>query len=532
MFDNSGYRAFAGALSDAGAAFGNALMERNRRQSLAELGEFARNQDYAGLSKAAFAMGDERLGLSALAMAQEQKDKQDRRALGAETLAPFIGGGTAQGGVTVNPNPQPMVLPGAVSGDASLPRGMRNFNPGNIEDGPFARSQPGYVGTDGRFAKFDTMEHGIGAQAGLLGKYGEKGVNTVSAIVNRYAPPSENGKATENYTRFVAGKLGVDPNAPLDLNNPQIRQSLALAMSQFENGRPVLGGSPAGVKVADASGAIPADVFQKPMQPTPVDALNQRKENLMRAIVSARAKGVDEQYVKSLEMLLEDTQSQITRTDKQTAQNKPEVKQFGDTLYSIGPDGIPKPLQKVEKSAQEKALTADQSNAAGFADRMDNAEKVLSNEKFAPFIMGKSGVLNEALGNVPMVGAKWQDAEFKQFQRAKKDFITAVLRKESGASIAASEFKSEDEKYFPQPWDDPQTIQDKADARKIAIASMRRAGGPAQPGAVGSSAASSEQPKPESIDHLARARKALADGIPREEVLRTLKSLNVDPSGL
>jgi hypothetical protein len=315
-YENTGLLAFANSLSNAGQMFGDAMKQRAQYQSLASLGKFAENQDYAGLAKAAFEMGNPDLGIRALAQAQEVKKLADARAAGKEILAPFMGGAAPQGvtgGVTPNPTPQPpMNLPG--SPEASLPRGMRNFNPGNIEDGAFARSQPGYVGSDGRFAKFDTMEHGVGAQAGLLGKYGEKGVNTVTAIVNRYAPPSENGKATENYIRFVAGNLGVDANAPLNLADPNIRQKLALTMSQFENGRPVMGGAQRGVQVADASGAVPASAIpgQAP-QANPIDALKAKENNLIRFIAAGRANGADEGSIKSLELMLKQTQDEITR---------------------------------------------------------------------------------------------------------------------------------------------------------------------------------------------------------------------------
>src|SRR6185437_9387347 len=57
---------------------------------------------------------------------------------------------------------------------ATAPRGIRNNNALNIEDGPFAQSQPGYVGSDGRFAKFQTPEHGIAAASALLDNYGQK----------------------------------------------------------------------------------------------------------------------------------------------------------------------------------------------------------------------------------------------------------------------------------------------------------------------------------------------------------------------
>lgn len=119
--------------------------------------------------------------------------------------------------------------------DAFFPRGIRNFNPGNIENGPFARSQPGYVGSDGRFAQFDTMDHGIDAQSALLQGYGNKGLNTLNAIINRYAPSSDNNNPNA-YASFVSKKMGVDPNQPLDMNDPNVRRNMAMAMGRFENG--------------------------------------------------------------------------------------------------------------------------------------------------------------------------------------------------------------------------------------------------------------------------------------------------------
>ena len=54
----------------------------------------------------------------------------------------------------------------------------------------------------------------------------------------------------------------------------------------------------------------------------------------------------------------------------------------------------------------------------------------------------------------------------------KKNFITAVLRKQSGASIATSEFEWEELKYFPQPWDSKEVIIAKQNARNAEIKAM------------------------------------------------------------
>ena len=62
---------------------------------------------------------------------------------------------------------------------------------------------------------------------------------------------------------------------------------------------------------------------------------------------------------------------------------------------------------------------------------------------------------------------------------AKTDFITAVLRKESGAAISVSEFEKEDRKYFPQPGEGPEVIEQKRKARERALQSMIAQSGPA-----------------------------------------------------
>jgi hypothetical protein len=115
-----------------------------------------------------------------------------------------------------------------------LPRGVRNNNFGNIEDGSFAQSLPGYKGSDGRFAVFETPEHGMTAMDRLLTSYGKRGINTVSGVIDRWAP-SADGNNTGNYSRYVAEKAGFAPTAVIDMNDPAVRQKLAGAMAEFEN---------------------------------------------------------------------------------------------------------------------------------------------------------------------------------------------------------------------------------------------------------------------------------------------------------
>lgn len=113
------------------------------------------------------------------------------------------------------------------------PKGIRNNNPGNIEDNP--RNQwRGQVGDDGRFAIFDTPVNGIRALARLLFNYNKiYGLSTVSGIINRWAPDSENN--TSSYVADVSNRLGVHPQQRIDL--AQMMPGLVKAIIRHENGQ-------------------------------------------------------------------------------------------------------------------------------------------------------------------------------------------------------------------------------------------------------------------------------------------------------
>ncbi len=116
------------------------------------------------------------------------------------------------------------------------PRNRRNANPGNIEDGPFAKAQPGYAGTDGRFALYDTPEQGAAANDALMANYGRQGFDTPAKIISKYAPPNEND--TQAYINRVASALGVGPNEQIDLSDPRVRQVITSTIHQVEGGGP------------------------------------------------------------------------------------------------------------------------------------------------------------------------------------------------------------------------------------------------------------------------------------------------------
>lgn len=117
--------------------------------------------------------------------------------------------------------------------------------------------------------------------------------------------------------------------------------------------------------------------------------------------------------------------------------------------------------------------SADQFKAGGFAKRMMMSEAVvdnlMKNTGYDPTTFGQSlaSATPKLLGGNKALGVQGQ-----QFDQAKRNFVSAVLRRESGAAISDSEFKNEDIKYFPQYGDSPEVIEQKRQARGQAIASM------------------------------------------------------------
>jgi hypothetical protein len=122
-------------------------------------------------------------------------------------------------------------------------RGLVNNNPGNIR--PDARYQwEGAVGVDkgekerAGFVQFATPEAGIRALTMNLMSYDAQGFNTPRAIINRWAPPSDQpGKSNTNYITAVAKALGVKPTDTINLKDPAVMQQLVASIIEFENGK-------------------------------------------------------------------------------------------------------------------------------------------------------------------------------------------------------------------------------------------------------------------------------------------------------
>lgn len=117
------------------------------------------------------------------------------------------------------------------------PRGIRNNNPLNIRRGktPWEheitmQSQPDEV-----FCQFGEMRYGWRAAFLLLRKYIKKyGLNTIEAIIRRWAPDNENH--TEVYIDFVAQDSVIGRRDMVRFEDYEAMYRIAAAMCAYENG--------------------------------------------------------------------------------------------------------------------------------------------------------------------------------------------------------------------------------------------------------------------------------------------------------
>lgn len=90
-----------------------------------------------------------------------------------------------------------------------------------------------------QFQRFSSPQQGIAAQEAQLGRYMKRGLNSVSSIVETYAPRKSRGgdntdEQVNNYIGYVSRRLGIHPGQPID---PRMLAPLGQAMREFETGK-------------------------------------------------------------------------------------------------------------------------------------------------------------------------------------------------------------------------------------------------------------------------------------------------------
>lgn len=111
----------------------------------------------------------------------------------------------------------------------------------------------------------------------------------------------------------------------------------------------------------------------------------------------------------------------------------------------------------------------NQYQAATYSTRMEDASSTIDT-----LGGGFTGMWSSAGQLLPNF-LKSEDRQ--NFEQAERNFVNAVLRRESGSAIAPSEFESAAKQYFPQPGDTAAVIEQKKRNRDVAIAGMKNEAG-------------------------------------------------------
>jgi len=179
-------------------------------------------------------------------------------------------------------------------------------------------------------------------------------------------------------------------------------------------------------------------------------------------------------------------------------------------------------VKDADKTAREagnpQAKNEGQGLATGFGMRMKESNAILNamEDRGITNTGVTRSVVSGILGAIPAIGGPLEEktsaamnvlpswaggpnAEQQQVEQARRNFITAILRKESGAVISPQEFYAEEKKYFPQLGDEAPVIQQKRAAREIAIRAMDVQSGNKMPNAAlpgAQPAAAAQRPDP------------------------------------
>ena len=124
------------------------------------------------------------------------------------------------------------------------------------------------------------------------------------------------------------------------------------------------------------------------------------------------------------------------------------------------------------KQSKEKDMKASQAQALSYGKRIEQSEEVFNNLAASGY--DRSGVMAGIGASLPNV---MKSSEAQQQAQAERNFVNAVLRRESGSAIAPSEFASAEMQYFPRSGDNEEVLAQKKANRQQVLASLKAEAG-------------------------------------------------------
>jgi hypothetical protein len=174
----------------------------------------------------------------------------------------------------------------------------------------------------------------------------------------------------------------------------------------------------------------------------------------------------------------------------------------GDGRLEAIPGGPADKSGGSEGAAVSPKLTEGQSKDLVYLKRGDEANKLLEtmagNLTASGGQQGARGAADVFLRGLPVVGDSAAvnslvSAPRQQAEQAAREYLAAVLRKDTGAAITSQEFDIYGQTYLPQPGDSPAVLRQKANSRQVALDAIATGLGPDRAAIARPSAGSAAQ---------------------------------------
>lgn len=130
-----------------------------------------------------------------------------------------------------------------------------------------------------------------------------------------------------------------------------------------------------------------------------------------------------------------------------------------------------KEKQLEQKAKEEKKLSAQEYASGTYARRLEQAESVFNSLEQQGYDRASIGQ-----GFKSMLPQRLQDNALKAQTQAERNFVNAVLRRESGAAISQAEFANAEQQYFPRAGDTPDQAAIKKANRMQVLAGLQAEG--------------------------------------------------------
>jgi hypothetical protein len=166
-------------------------------------------------------------------------------------------------------------------------------------------------------------------------------------------------------------------------------------------------------------------------------------------------------------------------------------RQWTYDLQKGGYTSIPAELSPIGKATQEHqnlenqklkseldTPKANQAQAAMFGKRMEDSHQIIENLAN----LGYNRTSNSESLKAAILPDAFQGENFKLQQQAERNFVNAVLRRESGAAISQNEFNNAEKQYFPRAGDTQPVLDQKAQNRLREIEGFKNEAGKAWAG--------------------------------------------------